>query len=179
VTSALPSRFALGALHIPSFIERLYPVAVAKIAQRLAELGIELPPVVAPIAAYVPAICSGNLLFTAGQLPFVAGRMLATGTVGQDVDEALAVECARVCALNALAAAHSVLGLDRIERPVKVTAYIAATRGFAQHARVADGASELLGAVFGDVAGHARTSLGALSLPLIAPVEIDFVFAVR
>jgi enamine deaminase RidA (YjgF/YER057c/UK114 family) len=134
--------------------------------------------VVAPIASYVPAIRSGNLLFTAGQLPFVAGSLIATGTVGEDVAEALAVECARICALNALAAANSVVGLDRIERPVKVTAHIATARGFSQHARVADGASELLGAVFGEVAGHARTSFGALSLPLNAPVEIDFVFEV-
>ncbi len=141
---------------------------------RLAELGITLPAVATPVAAYVPAMTSGNLLFTAGQLPFVDGALLANGKVGAEVYAAKAAELARVCALNALAAAHSVLGsLDKVTRVIKVNGFVASAPDFIGQPQVLNGASEVLAEIFGDIGQHARAAVGVAVLPLDAPVEVE------
>jgi enamine deaminase RidA (YjgF/YER057c/UK114 family) len=146
---------------------------------RLADLGLTLPGVVPPLAAYVPASRAGDLVFTAGQLPMRDGTLLHVGKVGAEVSEADARGCAEQCALNALAAAASVAGgLDAIQQIVKVVVYIASTPDFVEQPSVANGASELLGAVFGDAGQHARSAVGAASLPLDAPVEVELVVRV-
>lgn len=153
------------------------------IETRLAELGHTLPQVPAPIAAYVPATQSGNLVFTSGQLPTVDGQLLATGLVGngaEDVDVDTAKKCAERSGLNALAAVKSLVGdLDKVVRIVKVTGFIACRPDFTNHSAVVNGASELFGAVFGDAGKHARSSVGMSALPLGAPVEIEIVVEVR
>ncbi len=146
---------------------------------RLAELGLTLPTVVPPLAAYVPAVRTGSLVYTAGQLPFVDGGMAVTGTVGAEVTVEQATDLARTCALNALAAVHSLVGLDAVTRVVKVVGYVAAAAGFAQHPAVINGASELLGAVFGEAGAHARSAVGVSSLPLHAAVELELIVEVR
>jgi enamine deaminase RidA (YjgF/YER057c/UK114 family) len=144
---------------------------------RLAELGLELPAVAKPVAAYIPAVVSGNLVFTSGQLPFVDGVLPATGKVGATVDAETAKELARRCVLNGLAAAHSVIGsLDRITRVVKVVGFVASDPDFTGQPGVINGASELLGEIFGDAGAHARSAVGLTVLPLDSPVEIEFVF---
>lgn len=146
------------------------------VADRLAELGLELPPVSTPVAAYVPAVVSGNLVFTAGQLPMVSGNLLATGKFGAALAAEDGPALARTCALNALAAAESVIGsLDRVTRVVKVVVFIASTPDFTAQAGVANGASELLGQIFGDAGQHARSSVGVPVLPLDAPVEVELI----
>ena len=146
---------------------------------RLAELGITLPAVATPVAAYVPAMTSGNLLFTAGQLPFVDGALLATGKVGAEVSAAKAAELARVCALNALAAAHSVLGsLDKVTRVIKVNGFVASAPYFIGQPQVLNGASEVLAEIFGDIGQHARAAVGVAVLPLDAPVEVDLILEI-
>ena len=146
---------------------------------RLAELGITLPAVATPVAAYVPAMTSGNLLFTAGQLPFVDGALLATGKVGAEVSAAKAAELARVCALNALAAAHSVLGsLDKVTRVIKVNGFVASSPNFIGQPQVLNGASEVLAEIFGDIGQHARAAVGVAVLPLDAPVEVDLILEI-
>jgi enamine deaminase RidA (YjgF/YER057c/UK114 family) len=143
---------------------------------RLTELGHTLPEVVPPLAAYVPASRVGELIFTAGQVPMRDGALLHVGKVGADVTEAEARACAEQCALNALAAAASVAGgLDAIQQIVKVVVYVASSPDFVGQPAVANGASELLGAVFGDAGQHARSAVGAASLPLDAPVEVELV----
>jgi enamine deaminase RidA (YjgF/YER057c/UK114 family) len=143
---------------------------------RLAELGITLPAVATPVAAYVPAMTSGSLLFTAGQLPFVDGTLLATGKVGAEVSASKAAELARVCALNALAAAHSVLGsLDKVTRVVKVNGFVASAPDFIGQPQVLNGASEVLGEIFGDKGLHARAAVGVAVLPLDSPVEVELI----
>lgn len=148
-------------------------------SERLAELGLALPEVVPPLAAYVPAVRSGDFVFTAGQVPFREGALLASGKVGQEVSEDVAYACAHQCALNALAAAASVAGgIDAIEQIVKVVVYVASVPDFVGHPAIANGASELLGALFGDAGQHARSAVGAASLPLDAPVEVELVVRV-
>ena len=143
---------------------------------RLAELGLSLPDVVPPLAAYVPAVRTGDLVFTAGQIPLRDGALLATGKVGAEVSADEARACAEQCALNALAAIVSVVGdLAAIEQIVKVVVYVASAPEFTGQPAVANGASELLGAVFGDAGVHARSAVGAASLPLDAPVEVELV----
>lgn len=142
---------------------------------RLADLGIALPPVVAPLASYVPALRSGSLVFTAGQLPMVDGKLPTTGKVGGDVSAEQAVGLARTAALNALAAVHALVGLDSVVRVVKVVGYVACTPDFTGHPAVVNGASELLGQVFGDAGAHARSAVGVASLPLDSPVEVELV----
>ena len=143
---------------------------------KLAELGITLPAVAAPVAAYVPAMTSGNLLFTAGQLPFVDGTLLATGKVGAEVSATKGAELARVCALNALAAAHSVLGsLDKVTRVVKVNGCVASAPDFIGQPQVLNGASEVLAEIFGDKGLHARAAVGVAVLPLDSPVEVELI----
>jgi len=146
------------------------------IEDRLAELGLALPPVVPPVAAYVPAQVSGNLVYTAGQLPMIGGVLPATGKVGAEVGADEAKEFARVCALNALAAVDSVIGsLDRVTRIVKVVGFVASAPDFTGQPGVVNGASELLGEIFGDIGKHARSAVGVAVLPLDAPVEVELI----
>jgi enamine deaminase RidA (YjgF/YER057c/UK114 family) len=148
----------------------------SKIEAKLAALGLSLPEVPAPIAAYVPATITGNLVFTSGQLPTVDGTLLATGRVGVEVDVDMAKACAQRSGLNALAAVKSVVGdLDRVTRIVKVTGFIACPPEFSTHSAVVNGASELFGELFGDAGKHARSSVGMSALPLNAPVEIEII----
>ena len=145
--------------------------------ERLAALGLELPAVAKPAGAYVPAITSGNLVFTAGQLPSTVGVLPATGKVGADVTPEDAKQYARVCVLNGLAAAQSVIGsLDRIIKVVKVVGFVSSDPAFTGQPGVINGASELLGEIFGEAGQHARSAVGVAVLPLDAPVEIEFVF---
>ncbi|WP_375426251.1 RidA family protein [uncultured Friedmanniella sp.] len=146
---------------------------------RLEELGLRLPEVAAPLAAYVPAVQVGNLVYTSGQLPSVEGRLASTGKVGAEVTSESAAECAGLAALNALAAiAAEVGGLDGILRVVKVTVFVASDPGFTGHAQVANGASQLLGDVFGGAGKHARSAVGVAVLPLDSPVEVELIVEV-
>lgn len=147
--------------------------------QRLAELGIELPAAPPPAAAYVPTVQTGNLLFTAGQVAVRDGTLLAEGKVGADVDLDTAVACARQCAVNVLAQAKAALGdLGRVRRIVKLTVFVASDPAFTQQHLVANGASELLGDVFGDAGKHARSAVGAPALPTNSPVEVEAIIEV-
>jgi enamine deaminase RidA (YjgF/YER057c/UK114 family) len=147
--------------------------------ERLIELGLELPPVAAPVAAYVPAVRSGNHVYTSGQLPIVDGKLVATGKVGADVTAEQGKELAQRCALNALAAIDSVVGLDAVARIVKVVGFVASADGFTGQPGVVNGASELLGEVFGEAGKHARSAVGVAELPLGAPVEVELIVEVR
>jgi enamine deaminase RidA (YjgF/YER057c/UK114 family) len=144
---------------------------------QLAALGLELPPVAAPVAAYIPAIRVGDQIWTSGQLPFRGGKLLATGIVGSDVSPEVATEMAQVAALNALAAAADVAGgLDNITRVVKVVVYVASDPAFIAQPQVANGASTLLSKVFGSA--HVRSAVGVAVLPLNSPVEVEIVVEV-
>jgi enamine deaminase RidA (YjgF/YER057c/UK114 family) len=145
----------------------------------MAELGIRLPAVSAPVAAYVPAVRSGTFVFTSGQLPFVDGGLRRTGKVGGSVDAEDAAADAKVCALNGLAAIDDLVGLDSIVRVVKVVGFVASVEGFTGQPRVVNGASELLGRIFGDAGQHARSAVGVAELPLGAPVEVELTVEVR
>ncbi len=147
--------------------------------ERLGELGLQLPPVVPPVAAYVPALRSGDLVVTSGQLPVVEGRMAVTGKVGALVTPEQAKEMARTCALNALAAIDALVGLDAVVRVVKVVGFVASTPDFTGQPGVVNGASELLGEVFGDAGQHARSAVGVAELPLGAPVEVELTVELR
>jgi enamine deaminase RidA (YjgF/YER057c/UK114 family) len=143
---------------------------------RLAALGLTLPPVAAPLAAYVPAVRSGPYVYTAGQLPVVDGNLLRTGKVGAEVGVAEAAALARTCALNALAAVASVAGgLSAVTRIVKVTGFVASDPAFTDQAQVINGASELLLEVFGEAGRHARSAVGTAVLPRDAPVEVELI----
>jgi enamine deaminase RidA (YjgF/YER057c/UK114 family) len=146
---------------------------------RLVELGIRLPAVAAPVAAYVPAVRTGQLVMTSGQLPFVDGGLRRTGKVGGSVDPEDAAHDAKLCALNALAAIDDLVGLDSVARVVKVVGYVASAEGFTGQPRVVNGASELLGRVFGDAGRHARSAVGVAELPLGAPVEVELTVELR
>jgi enamine deaminase RidA (YjgF/YER057c/UK114 family) len=147
--------------------------------ERLAELGLTVPEVAAPVAAYVPAVRSGNHVYTSGQLPMVDGQLMATGKVGGEVTEEQAAACARQCGLNALAAIRAEIGeLSGIVRVVKVVAFVASTPDFTGQPKVANGVSELLGQVFGDAGKHARSAVGVPVLPLDAPVEVELLVEV-
>jgi len=147
--------------------------------ERLAELGLSVPDVAAPVAAYVPAVRSGNHVFTSGQLPMRSGQLITTGKVGGEVTQGEAVECARQCGLNALAAIRAELGdLSQVKRVVKVVAFVASTPDFTGQPQVANGVSELLGDVFGDIGRHARSAVGVPVLPLDAPVEVELIVEV-
>lgn len=146
------------------------------VSDRLAALGLTIPAVAAPVAAYVPAVVTGQYVYTAGQLPFVDGALPVTGKVGTAVDAETAAAQARVAALNALAAVQSVAGsLDRVARVVKVTVFVASDPSFTGQPEVANGASTLVGEVFGDAGVHARSAVGVAVLPLDAPVEVELV----
>jgi enamine deaminase RidA (YjgF/YER057c/UK114 family) len=145
---------------------------------KLAELGLELPQVAAPLASYVPAVHTRDHVYVSGQLPLVAGKLLATGKVGTDVTPERAAELARQCALNALAAVDSLVGLDKVVKVVKVVGFVASADGFTGQPGVVNGASELFGAVFGEAGRHARSAVGVAELPLGAPVEVEVIFEV-
>ena len=148
------------------------------VADRLAELGLALPSVVPPVAMYVPAVRSGALVFTSGQLPMVDGQLAAVGKVGALVTPEQAKELARTCALNALAAIDALVGLDSVVRVVKVVGFVASVPEFTGQPAVVNGASELLGEVFGDAGAHARSAVGVAALPLDAPVEVELIVEV-
>lgn len=154
---------------------------MAAIEARLAELGIQLPDVVPPVAAYTPAVIDGNHVYTSGQLPMVSGALPATGKVGDGhglVPADDAKEYARICALNALAAAKSVIGsLDRVTRIVKVVGFVASDPSFTGQPGVVNGASEVLGEIFGDAGVHARSAVGVSVLPLDSPVEVELILS--
>jgi enamine deaminase RidA (YjgF/YER057c/UK114 family) len=147
-------------------------------SKRLAELGIELPNVVPPAGAYVPAVRTGNLVYTAGQLPMQEGKLPQSGKVGGGVSPEDAKALARICALNALAAVHSLVGIDSVTRVVKVVGFVASAPGFNGQPGVVNGASELLGEVFGDAGKHARSAVGVAELPLDTPVEVEIIVEV-
>ncbi|MEV6910720.1 RidA family protein [Amycolatopsis sp. NPDC051071] len=148
-------------------------------SDRLAELGIELPGVAAPLAAYVPAIRTGSYVYTAGQLPFVEGELPATGKVGAEVSPEEAKQYARTSILNALAAVDSVVGIDNVVRVVKVVGFVASAEGFTGQPAVINGASDLLGEVFGEAGIHARSAVGVSELPIGSPVEIELIVEVK
>lgn len=145
---------------------------------RLRELGIALPELAAPLASYVPAVRTGNLVYTAGQLPMEAGKLMATGKVGAGVTSEQGNALARICALNALAAVHSLVGIDAVTRVVKVVGFVASAPGFTGQPGVVNGASDLLADVFGDKGAHARSAVGVSELPLDAPVEVEMIVEV-
>lgn len=145
---------------------------------RLAELGIELPGVAKPLAAYVPAVRTGNLVYTAGQLPLRDGELVRVGKVGADVTAEDAKGLARLCALNALGAVHALVGIDTVTRVVKVVGFVASAPGFTGQPGVINGASEMFAEVFGDAGAHARSAVGVSSLPLDAPVEVEVIVEV-
>lgn len=148
----------------------------SRIEARLAELGLSLPPVAAPVAAYVPALISGNHVYTSGQLPFIDGKLPATGKVGAEVSAEDAKALAATCAINAIAALKSVIGdLDRVTRIVKVVGFVASDPSFTGQPGVINGASELLGEVFGEAGVHARSAVGVAVLPLDSPVEVELI----
>ena len=147
---------------------------------RLAEMGLAVPEVAAPVAAYVPAVRTGNLVLTSGQLPMRSGELMETGKVGAGVTPEAAYACAQQCALNAIAAVRAELGdLALVKRVVKVVAFVASVPDFTGQPAVANGASELLGEVFGEIGRHARSAVGVPVLPLDAPVEVELTVEVR
>ncbi|MEI2827801.1 MAG: RidA family protein [Dermatophilaceae bacterium] len=156
--------------------------ASSAVERRLADLGLTVPAVAAPVAAYVPAMREGDLVFTSGQLPFADGALAATGKVGEGdglVDPARAKELAQLCALNAIAAIKGVVGdLDTVTRVVKVVGFVASDPSFVGQPGVINGASELLGAAFGEAGVHARSAVGVAALPLDAPVEVEVIVSV-
>ena len=147
---------------------------MSAVEDRLAELGLSVPEVVAPLAAYVPAVVSGSYVYTSGQLPMVSGVLQATGRLGEDIDVDQGADLAQICALNAIAAIKNVIGdLDRVVQVVRVTGFVASTPDFTSQPAVINGASNLLGIAFGGA--HSRSSVGVAALPLGAPVEVDMI----
>jgi enamine deaminase RidA (YjgF/YER057c/UK114 family) len=148
---------------------------VTDVDKALARLGLALPTVVPPLAAYQPAVRSGNYVYTSGQLPMVDGKLVAEGKVGAEIDPEQAYDLARICALNALAAVASVVALDQVAQIVKVVGFVASAPGFTGQPKVLNGASELLGEVFGEAGTHARSAVGVAELPLGAPIEVELI----
>jgi enamine deaminase RidA (YjgF/YER057c/UK114 family) len=148
-------------------------------SERLADLGIILPAVAKPLAAYVPAVRTGALVYTSGQLPLQAGDLTHIGKVGAEVTPEQAKVAARTCALNALAAIDALVGIDAVIRVVKVVGFVASAPGFSGQPGVVNGASEVLGELFGDAGAHARSAVGVSELPLDAPVEVELIVEVR
>lgn len=147
-------------------------------SEKLQELGIELPGVAAPVAAYVPAIQVGNQVWTSGQLPFINGSLPATGHLGEEISVEDGAAYARTAVLNALAAVDSVVGIDNVTRVLKVVGFVASAPGFHQQPAVINGASEVLGEIFGDAGQHARSAVGVAELPMGAPVEVEIIVEV-
>lgn len=153
---------------------------MSAVEDRLAQAGLSVPEVAVPVAAYIPAVQSGNLVFTSGQLPMSSGQLIATGHVGAEVDPETANQCAKQCALNAIAAIKSVIGdLDKVERVVKVVGFVSVAPGFVAVPPVINGASELFALAFGDAGVHARSAVGVAELPLNAPVEVEVIVQVK
>ncbi|PRQ12152.1 LysR family transcriptional regulator [Corynebacterium sp. 13CS0277] len=144
-------------------------------SERLSALGITLPSVAAPVAAYVPAVQVGNQVWTSGQLPFVDGALPATGHVGREIGEDEAKGYARTAALNALAAVDALVGIDRVTRVLKVTGFVNSTPDFVAQPAVINGASELMQEIFGTAGAHARSAVGVAALPLGSPVEVEII----
>ena len=149
------------------------------VSARLNELGIVLPAVAKPLAAYVPAVRTGTLVYTSGQLPLQAGVLTHSGKVGAEVSPEAAKIAARTCVLNALAAIDALVGIDSVVRVVKVVGFVASAPGFNGQPAVINGASEVLGELFGDAGAHARSAVGVSELPLDAPVEVELIVEVR
>ncbi|MFS4488809.1 RidA family protein [Dietzia kunjamensis] len=147
--------------------------------RKLDQLGLELPTVVPPVANYVPAVRTGAFVYTSGQLPMVDGALAATGKVGAEVTAEQAAELARTCALNALAAVDGLVGIDAVVKVVKVVGFVASAPGFSGQPGVVNGASDVLGEIFGDAGVHARSAVGVSELPLNAPVEVELVVEVE
>ncbi|MFI8694753.1 RidA family protein [Dietzia sp. KRD202] len=147
--------------------------------RKLDQLGLELPTVVPPVANYVPAVRTGAFVYTSGQLPMVGGALAATGKVGAEVTAEQAAELARTCALNALAAVDGLVGIDSVVKVVKVVGFVASAPGFSGQPGVLNGASDVLGEIFGDAGVHARSAVGVSELPLNAPVEVELVVEVE
>ena len=145
---------------------------------RLAELGLTLPPVTPPVAAYVPAVQSGKHVYVSGQLPMIDGKLVATGKVGEGVSAEQAKELAQRCALNAIAAIDALVGIENVVKVVKVGGFVASAQGFTGQPGVINGASELFGAVFAEAGQHARSAVGVAELPLGAPVEVEVIVEV-
>ena len=145
---------------------------------KLAELGITLPQVVPPLAAYLPAVQTGNYVYVSGQLPLVEGKLPLTGKVGAEVTAEQAADLARICAINALAAIEGLVGLGRVVKIVKLTGFVASAPGFTGQPAVVNGASTLFGDVFGEQGRHARSAVGVAELPLGAPVEVEAIIEV-
>lgn len=153
---------------------------MSAVEARLTELGLTVPEVAIPVAAYVPAVRTGNLVYTSGQLPFVSGELAAVGHVGAEIDETVAAAAARQCALNAIAAIKGLIGdLDKVVRVVKVVGFVASAPTFTKHPVVINGASELLAQAFGESGAHARSAVGVAALPLNASVEVEVIVEVR
>ncbi|GAB77049.1 Enamine deaminase RidA, house cleaning of reactive enamine intermediates, YjgF/YER057c/UK114 family [Austwickia chelonae] len=151
---------------------------MSQVEERLAAMGLTVPEVAAPVAAYVPAIQDGRRVYTSGQLPLVAGELAGAGLVGADLSAEQAQELARTCALNAIAAVKSVIGdLDKVAQVIKVVGFVASAPGFTGQPVVINGASELLAQAFGDKGAHARSAVGVAALPLNAPVEVEMIVA--
>lgn len=146
---------------------------------KLAELGVELPSVAPPAGSYLPAVRTGSLVYTAGQIPLVDGAVAATGKVGGEVSPEEAQRLARICALNALAAVHDLVGIDEVVRVVKVVGFVASAEGFTGQPAVVNGASDLFAEVFGEQGRHARSAVGVAELPLGVPVEVEVIVEVR
>ena len=147
---------------------------------RLHDVGLSVPPLVAPLASYVPAVRTGDLVYTSGQLPIIEGELVATGKVGAEISLDEANELAKICALNALAAVKAVVGdLDKVERVVKVVGFVSSHEDFHGQPSVINGASDLLKAAFGDAGIHARSAVGVAVLPRNAPVEVEIIVEVR
>ena len=149
------------------------------VSARLAELGITLPEVAKPLAAYVPAVRTGNLVYTSGQLPLQSGDLTHIGKIGAEVPPEEGKVAARTCVLNALAAIDALVGIDSVVRVVKLVGFVASAPGFNGQPAVINGASEFLGEVFGDTGAHARSAVGVSELPLNAPVEVELIVEVR
>lgn len=150
------------------------------IEEKITALGFKLPPTPKPVAAYVPAVTAGHMVFSSGQLPLVNGELAAKGKVGRDISKEQAYAAARICALNALSAIKSVIGeLDRIEQIVKVVGFVASADGFTEQPYVINGASEFLKEVFGNAGAHARSAVGVAELPLGAAVELEMIVKIN
>ena len=148
------------------------------VIERLSELGITLPAVAAPVAAYVPAIRVGDQVWTSGQLPFVDGKLPAVGKLGADITVEQGADYARQAALNALAAVDALVGINNVKRVLKIVGFVASANGFAEQPAVVNGASNLIGEIFGEVGAHARSAVGVAELPLSSPVEIEIIVEV-
>ena len=148
------------------------------VIERLSELGITLPAVAAPVAAYVPAIRVGDQVWTSGQLPFVDGKLPAVGKLGADITVEQGADYARQATLNALAAIDALVGINNVKRVLKIVGFVASADGFAEQPAVVNGASNLIGEIFGEAGAHARSAVGVAELPLSSPVEIEIIVEV-